>query len=124
MNLAHAERRSAPLLPLAILAALLAALALAVAAFVLTLTDDDGGTTVVREVSVTPAAEAPAHFEARPDEGVLAASVGAAANPSVSEQQAQYRYGTSQYRVNPSTGYAAPLPDGANSDVYGWHDKP
>jgi hypothetical protein len=123
MNLAHAERRSALLPPLAIIAALLAALALAVAAFALTLTDDDGGTTVVREVSVTPAAAAPAHFGARPDEGVVAGSVGAA-KPSVSEQQAQYRYGTSQYRVNPSTGYAIPLPDGASGDVYGWHDKP
>jgi hypothetical protein len=79
MNLAHTERRSALFLPLALLAALLAALALAVAALVITLTDDDG-TTFVREVSVTPAAEVPAHFSERPDESAVAAAVGRAAS--------------------------------------------
>jgi hypothetical protein len=109
MNLAHAERRPALFLPVAIAAVLFAALAFAVAAFVVTLTDDDG-TTVVREVSVTPAAEAPAHFSERPDESAVAAAVGrahAGLNPAAQQ------YGTSQYRVNPSTGYAEPSPGGS-----------
>jgi hypothetical protein len=120
--------------PLRAIAVLLLALALAIAALVLTLTDEDGGTTVVREVTVTPAASAPAHFKQRPDETAVAAAVGAAFDtPRASEspfpglsKQAQMlyegsQYGTSQYRVDPSTGYATPVPDG---DVYGWHDKP
>jgi hypothetical protein len=136
------------------------ALALAIAAFVLTLTDNDGGTTIVREVSVVPAAEAPAHFKERPDESVVAAAVGAAFDdPSESpfsgledkansvgqeptrpdggpdesktaaavggggplselSEQAQMLHERSQYRVNPSTGSAAPQPDSANDDAY------
>jgi hypothetical protein len=145
MNLAHAERRPAFLLPLVIAALLAVALGLAIASFVVTLSDDEGGTTIVREVSVTPAAEAPAHFAERPDESAAAAAVAAAAKPpSLSEQMAQQRYGTaqyrvdpstaqrnlaeqearsqygaSQYRVDPSTGQATPVPE-----IYGWHDKP
>jgi hypothetical protein len=98
------------------------ALALAVAAFVLTLTDDDGGPTVVREVSVTPAAEAPAHFSERPDEPAVAAAVSAAFDaPRLTESPYPgledkansvgqgWGYGTSQYRVNPFTGQAEPV---------------
>jgi hypothetical protein len=123
MHLAHVQDRPARLTPLAI-AVVLLALGLAIAAFVLTLTNDDGGTTVVREVSVTRAAAAPAHFKGRPDESATAATVGQAFRPSASEQQAAQRspfpglsaqakqagqqYGTSQYRVNPSTGFAVP----------------
>jgi hypothetical protein len=141
MNLAHAERRPAFLLPLVIAALLAVALGLAIAAFVVTLSDDEGGTTIVREVSVTPAAEAPAHFAERPDESAVAAtvgtvfdvtrltkspfpgledkanSVGQSAQPNPAAQQ----YGTSQYRVDPSTGQATPANE---NEVYGWHDKP
>jgi hypothetical protein len=125
---------SRPNWPLGANALVILALAFAVAAFLLTLTDDDRGTTVVREVTVTPAASAPAHFKERPHESVVAGAVGAAFDTprsSVSpflglsgEAQMLYEgseYGTSQYRVDPSTGYATPVPDG---DVYGWHDKP
>jgi hypothetical protein len=125
---------SRPNWPLGANALAILALALAVTAFVLTQTDDDRGTTIVREVTVTPAASAPAHFKQRPDEAAVAVAVGAAFDtPRSSEspfpglsKQAQVQYersqsGTSQYRVDPSTGYATPVPDG---DVYGWHDKP
>jgi hypothetical protein len=125
---------SRPNWPLGATALVILALALAVAAFVLTQTDDDRGTTVMRAVTITPAAAAPAHFKQRPDETAVAAAVGAAFDtPRSSEspfpgrsKQAPMRYetsqyGTSQYRVDPSTGYATPVPDG---DVYGWHDKP